>query len=298
MTALSKEGRVFRDEKTVVVEVPGSESLLGIPGVRCNNPDAPSAERIYRKVFLNEHIYLPNEYDRAVREVLGAGSAKDVVILGMNGYSSLTEEKCRAWGVKPGAYEAACRALLFNVVHVIRTRFPRLDLRFAHGASDLGVDRVIIDVANTLNRPQLGHSCPRFMMYVLDNDVPVYLAPTQAAYSDAFIESLHVLVAANGRMQSFHHDIDAAFKRLRHVIPVNVLRTISTTGGPPAIGPDGSIEDAVAAFEQRVHLVSQQLRNGGMDAWVDLNQQLQTCMVSICRQLLSPEGAFPIEYTL
>jgi len=38
-----------------------------------------------------------------------------------------------------------------------------------------------------------------------------------------------------------------------------VLKSISTTGGPPAFKEEGHIEDAVAAMELLVHMVSMQL---------------------------------------
>lgn len=282
--SIKKQGNVY-----VVRSAPGASHVAGIPGVTCLNPEAAEGERIYEKSFYKKPIYMPREYDRAVREVL---KGKDVVVLGMNGYSSLTDEQCRSWGVQPGAYEAACAGILRSAYEVLTKNFPHIDIRFAHGASKLGVDAVILQVAGELQRQQLGHSCPQFMFYVEDDDVPVYVAADKVKYANAFIDSLQILIACNGRAQAFEHDIDACFKKLKHVIPLNVLKSISTTGGPPALGADGQIEDAVAAFEQRVHMMAQQMRPASKDAYLDVVDHICNVTVAITRQLISPERAF------
>lgn len=280
---IKREGKVF------VVKAVGATHLAGVNGVVCLNPDAREAQRIYEKRFFRKPIFLARDYKRAYDSVL---KGPDVVVLGMNGYSSLTDEQCRAWGVQVGGYEAACAGILRATYKHLIANFPEIDVRFAHGASDLGVDGVIIKVAQQLKRPQLGHSCPEFMFYVPDDDVPVYVASNKAKYAESFIDSLHVLLACNGRVQAFEHDIDACFKKLKHVIPINVLRSISTNGGPPAIGPDGKIEDAVAAFEQRMHMLYCQRMGSHAGDYATLVKLIATETVTIARQTISPEQAF------
>jgi hypothetical protein len=272
----------------VIVEGPGKLSLAQLEGVECLNPKAPEEERRYRKVFVNKPIYLPKEYDRAVAEVL---HGKDVVVLGMNGYSYLTPQLCASWGVKPGAYEAACESIMDGLIEELLVEFPGVDIRIVHGASDMGVDRAIIRTAHRRNRPQLGFNCPGFMFYVLDDKVPVYVAATQEEYSDAFVKSLNILIAANGRKQSFEHDINAALRYKKDLITLNVLKAISTTGGPPAINEHGQIEDAVAALEMLVHMVTAN-SSKGPDAWKEMLERVNSTTVAISRRLLSPERAF------
>lgn len=286
-------GEIERTEHGVIVRAKGMEDALSVPGVVCINPNDPPAERIYCKEFSQTPIFLPDEYDRATKEVLRSGN--DIVVLGMNGYSTLNEQQCRAWGVKPGAYEIACEALLRTITELLFQKFPGIDVRFSHGASNLGVDRAIINVAKRLNRPQLGHSCPKFMFWVEDNGIPVYVGNDQLEYAERFVDSLDILIAANGRIQAFQHDITAAFLKLKHVIPVNVLRSISETGGPPAIGPNGEIEDAVAAFEQRVHLMATQLGFAQQDKFGELVDHVKDTVIGVCRSLLSPERAFQLD---
>jgi hypothetical protein len=286
---MDKNGTITREGDEFVVRANGGTYLLDQPGVDCENHDAPEGERVYVKRFKNKRIYLPGEYERAVKENL---IGKDVLVIGMNGYSALSVAQCDAWGVQPGAYEAACEGILRATYQSLSEAFPGIDIRFAHGASNMGVDKSIMKVARGLNRGELGHNCPKYMFYVEDDDAAVYVAASSDEYAEAFIDSLDVLIACNGRAQAFSHDIDAVFKKLKHVIPVNVLRSISTNGGPPAIGPDGRIEDAVAAFEQRVHMVAQQMFVASRDPFADLVVHICEAATSIARQFISPERAF------
>lgn len=286
-----QEGRILRKgpigSKTIV-EVP--TSINGTwPGAEYIQKK-PTDRPILRKTFKNKRIYLPYEYQQAVADNL---QGTDTVVLGMSGYSRISEDNCRTWGIKPRAYEAACRQLLLKIIEHLRDSFSGINIRLAHGAAHMGIDQVAIDVGKTENMSMLGHSCPRFMLHVEDDDVPVYVAKTQEEYSDRFISSTDILIAANGREQSFRHDINAAFLQGKHVIPINVLRSISDRGGPPAFSREGTVEDAVAAFEQRVHLVSQRLGNDvGADPWDTLVRHTLKTTRGICRHLLSPQRAY------
>lgn len=292
MDILAKEGTIERTGSGFTVRVKGKTYLKGRPGVICENPKAKEAERIYAKTFTRKRIYMPDEYDRAVREIL---SGNDVIVLGMNGYSELNDEQCRGWGVRPGAYEQACIGILKAVYTTLTNAFEGVDIRFADGASAFdqkGVDWAIIKAARDLNRPHLGHSCPKFMFYVEDDTDPVYVAETQADYASSFVDSLDILIAANGRMQAFRHDIMAVFEKMKHVIPVNVLKSISTNGGLPAVDADGRIEDAVETFEQRVHMVAQRIVYSSSDPYRSLVGHICEEATGIVRPLISPERAF------
>ncbi len=287
--SISSEGIIEKQsDGSFVVKAQGKPYLAQEEGVTCENPQAKPEDQIHCKVFRNKKIFMPGEYADAVEAVL---TGNDVVVLAMNGYSSITPEKLQAWGVRPGAYEAACEGILKSVFQALHTSFGGIDIRFADGASLMGVDYAVIKTARDLNRPHLGHSCPKFMFYVKDDKDPVYVAATQAAYAEAFIDSLHLLIAANGRKQAFEHDIDAVFKKLKQLITVNVLKAISTTGGPPATDGKGNIEDAVACFEQRVHMVGQKLY-GTIDTYASLVGSICERSTDIIRPLISPERAF------
>jgi hypothetical protein len=283
---------VRREGAVVIVETTGKDSLASLSGVICANPDAPSGERVYRKEFRQKRIYLADEYDRAVATELGG---RYPIIIAMNGYSSLSVEQCQAWGVKPGAYEKACEVLLTQIDGHVRAAFPDADVCYVHGAADMGVDKVIAATAKKLRRRQLGFNCPEYMFYVPDDDVPVYVAESVEAYADSFVRTSDVLIAANGRLQAFRMDISAVFMHDKFLLPVNVLRFISTTGGPPAKRADGGIEDAVAHFEQRFYAIGTQYFGlKGHDAWASVVAEAQDVVAHICRRILAPEVGLEI----
>jgi hypothetical protein len=271
----------------------GATNLASLPGVECLNPGAPEAERRYVKFFGNKEIYLHDQYEKAVSALVGR--YKDNVIVGMNGYGALPPERCAAWGVKPGAYEAACSRLLFEVTQRLRAEYPGVNVLFAHGASNCGVDSSIIAVARKLNVPNLGHSYPDFMFYVDDLDeVPIYVADTKEAYAEAFIKTLDILIAANGGEHAFQHDINAVFRLQKHLITFNVLKALSDRGGPPAVNANGKIEDAVAAFQQRFYSVGQMIGVEVRDPWKAAVTEVTEVAVKQARGLLSPERALGI----
>ncbi|GEM_PF-692648 len=301
LSSITQNGLVTRDGDVVLVLIKKDmSSLLGRdPLVTCLNPEALEPERVYQKEFRqrgvvhsgNRGIYLPNEYDLAIQDHL---RGRYVLRLAMNGYSSIKPEQCRAWGIAPGAYEVACRHLLKTVWRYLRGQFPDLDIRFLHGSSDMGVDRAIIEAAKELRRPMLGFSCPEYAFYVPDaDDFPMYIAASVAEYSDAFVRSCDVLIAANGRLQAYRMDIHAVFEHDRVFIPINVLRLISTLAYPPPKNANGEIEDAVAHFEQRVYIVGQHRLNipGDLahDPWKGALHELGEILVQQCRHLLPPE---------
>jgi len=282
---MDSEGQIRKKDESFIVEAPFDKYVASLPGVETSEDGLVNS-----KVFSKKRIYLPHELDRAIVENL---EGHDVLRLAANGYSNLTAEHCMVWGVKPGAYEQAVASLLEVVTSRMQDLFKGVDVRYLHGASNMGVDAAIMQASRRLNRPNLGFSCPRFMFYVEDDFLPVYVANSQAAYADAFARSTDILIAANGRAQALQHDLMAALMYGKEVVLVNVLRTISTNGGPPAIGPEGKIEDAVDAFLIRVHAVGQRLERGNnRDHWRATVEEITEVASSICRQKMSPARAF------
>lgn len=292
MTMTLDTGIIERTDKGFVVRRRNAAYLLKEKGVFCENPTAPEAERIYAKLFENagKKIYMPDEYDMALRDNL---CGRNVIRLAANGYSDLKPERCRAWGIQTGSYEEACFGLLCYMYENLCADYPGVDIRIVHGASNCGIDKVLIRLANKYNRGQLGHSCPGFMFYVdPDDGVPVFVGETKDEYADCFIRSLDILVACNGGEQAFVHDIAAIFRHKRHIIPVNVIRSISASGGPPAVNAEGRIEDAVAAFEKHVHTVQPQVY-AAKDPFLALAQHVTGAASLIARtSLLCPSLAF------
>lgn len=243
--------------------------------------------------FHRKLIYLPDELEKAIATHL-SGSA--VIVLAMNGYSDLNQEKCDEYGIKIGAYETACAALLSGVIQNLQNTFRGVQVKLVHGASDMGVDKAVVNVGLKFNLPQLGFSCPEYMPYVKDDDIPVYVATDAVAYCEAFTSALDILITANGRKTTFEMDIDAVFKKHKDVIPVNILRSISINGGPPAIGRDGKIEDAVALWYLKMHHVSVGMGITGIESWDLVNQRVRDTTKHICRQLMPSNRAFGYDW--
>ena len=136
------------------------------------------------------------------------------------------------------------------------------------------------------------------MLYVKDDSRPVYVASTQAEYADAFVRALDLLYTCNGRKQTYMHDIAAAFEYGKHVFPINVLRAISTTGGPPARDAEGNVQDAVAEMERRVHMVGQDFGLVSSDVSLDaLLSRVTRTTLSLCQGILEPSIGIPLEVT-
>ncbi|MFA5358824.1 MAG: hypothetical protein WC310_03325 [Patescibacteria group bacterium] len=260
---------------------------------RNNGVTTITSDRGFTKSFAPGRVFLPDEYPEVLQKFL---QGPNVVVIGLTGYSSIKSEHCARWGIKPGAYEYAVHSMLTNLVNELRTAYPGIDIRFVHGASDMGVDKEVIAVGEELGVPQLGFSCPEFLSYV-DNenhDFPIYVGADQADYSDKFIQALDILVAANGRKQAFIHDMSAALSHAKYIVPINIVQAISSTGGPAAINEDGTIEDATELFYQRVVYLAIQFGIAGQDVWAELNQKLTQAIKAITRKILPANAAFPI----
>ncbi|MBI4434855.1 hypothetical protein HY635_03535 [Candidatus Uhrbacteria bacterium] len=297
---MDQNGRVFRDGDHTIVEVPWANGhhALDQPGVEVTNPDAPEADRIIRKVFTRKRtLYLPDELDRA-REAHVAHP--DNLVLSMNGYSQITAEQCQRYGIQPGGYEAACAALLRRTITHLRQRFPAAQLRIISGASALGVDLAINAVAREFNITPLGFSCPEFMLWVDDDELPVYVAASKDEYADRYIQTLDLLIATGGREHALQHDVLSACIYGKRIHFVDVLSMLSSTGTVPATIVDVRgrvrVENAAAAMGRYVSFFSvrkapAQTPAGG-DVWDALFDDVASVATEVCRGKLSPDRKF------
>ncbi len=288
-----KEGRIRKIDSGFEVRVFGlDEKAAKRPRVNCLNQSEDPKDREYSIVFPSKKIYPPGQYNTAIREVL---EGKNVLRLGFNGYSTIDEDRSKRWGVTTEAYESACMKLAYDVIRYLQSEFPGIDIRLVNGTSDIGVDRATNKVASKLNLPILGFSCPDFMIYALDDDKPVYVAKNREEYSDLFVRSLDVLVAANGAEMAFKHDMKASLEYFKHFIPVDVVSSISTTGGATAFGPDGKVENAVAAYAHLVHIMSQPFGGLASNSFDSIVDHVEAICKNVCRQKLEPQFAFPLK---
>lgn len=289
MSNIGSNGTIERASNgTHVVRIMKPRSMAE-NGCECENPNAPPEEWIWRKEFKRKRIYLPGELDGARRDVLGGIGT---ITLGMTGYSSLGADKCRLWGVTQDAYDHACAHVLGHLINTLRNQFPHLRIKLVDGASDMGVDRAILTVVDKMNLhgDHLGFSCPAFMVYVRDDDAPVYVGASQSEYAEAFIQSLDVLACVGGRKQALEFDMLAAIKYDKRLILLNVLRAICRNTGPQARDAEGQVEDAVTAFERAIFMTT------GLSQGFDQFEQLLTlageAVCQIGRVQLPPQIAY------
>lgn len=294
---MDDEGKIYRTEDSVVVSALNEPGSLSMDGVTCINPNAPAEEREYQKKFFKKQIYLPDEYDKAIKNHV---EHPDKFVVSMNGYTTITDEQAKRYGVQVGAYEKACTAVLDEIVEHIKTKFKGAELKLVHGATYLGVDGAIQEVATKHNIVPLGFSCPKFMLYVDDDEVPVYVGRDKKEYADKFIESLDFLVATGGREQALQHDVLAACIYNKRIHFVDVLNSLSATGGVPATITDENgrtkVDNAAAAMGRNLSFFSYQdavrARPIDGDVWDAIFSNVKSIATEVCRHKMSPARKF------
>ncbi|MBI2483140.1 hypothetical protein HYV74_03095 [Candidatus Uhrbacteria bacterium] len=296
---LSAEGTIRREDGLTIVEVPwkSGKHALGEPGVTVVNPDAEESDRIVQKVFARKMVYLPEELDRAIAIHV---AYPDNFIISANGYSSLKPADLARYGIPPGAYEEAVKAMLRSAIAHLRRKFTAAQLRLVSGASAMGVDLAIDAVARECNITPLGFSCPRYMLWVHDDEFPVYVAESQEAYADRYIQSLDLLLATGGREQALKHDVAAACIYGRRIHFVDILSMLSPVGSVPATVDDGHggrrVENAAAAFGRYVSFSDVRKTVAapppGGDIWDALFADVAAVATEVCRGKMSPGRKF------
>lgn len=301
MLQQKRDGIIKRDKQTgnTVITVVNEPWSLDFSGVTCLNPEDPEHKRKYQKVFAKKPIYFRHEYDRLLAERF---SQKDNFVVSMSGYSKITEEQRQRYGVQEKEYEVACCASLRNILRHLRSKFTGAHLQLTYGASDVGVDWSIEEVAREFNIVPVGFSCPRFMLYVKDDGIPVFVANNSEEYGDYFIRTLDLLIVTGGRAHALQHDVLASCIYNKRLHFVDVLNILSRTGGVAATvqKPDGRIEveNAAAAMGRNISFFGLEeaittLRTVGVgDKWDAVFANINTVATDVCRRKMSPERKF------
>jgi hypothetical protein len=294
---MPKVTRIYRTEAGVVVEIERGSDVSGLIDIECMNPQDLPPERYYQRIFRRKPIFLAGEYQEAMAKYL---THPDQIVLSMNGYSTLKPDDLRRYGMKKGAYEQACAAVLRTAIEKLRRKFRGAKIQLVFGASDLGVDQAIEIVAREYNILPLGFSCPEFILYVKDDEIPVYIAADRDLYADYYVRSLDLLLTTGGREQALKHDITASVRYNKRIHFIDLPALLSNNGGIPAtvIDADGhtKIENAAAAFGRNISFFSakaasnEQPKNG--DVWDAVFTNVEQVATEVCRRLMSPARMF------
>lgn len=238
---------------------------------------------VYVRQFLKKPIFL--DLNEAKRQVFGNDH---IFLIGATGYTDLDEKTCRTWGIQPGAYELAAERMITDLIRSLQLKFPGVRVGLVDGAAQLGIDKAVIATAEKNMIPHLGFTCPRYLMYVEDDQMPVFCGQSKTEYLDRFVQTLHVLLGMNGRATAFEHDMRAAILYRKGLILINILKSISLTGGPVAYTEDGSINDALSAFQTVVRNLSH-LPSESFDALTD---RVTGEVIDLARLVLPPRIGF------
>ncbi len=302
MIQKKRDGVVSRDKKTGEVTITVTNESWSLDfGAVCINPEEVESKRKYQKIFRKKPIYFANEYERLVREQF---SRNDNFVVSMSGYSKITAEQRVAYGIQNGEYEAACAATLRTMFQNIRNKFNGAYLQLTYGASDVGVDAAIEKVAGEFNIIPIGFSCPRFMLYVKDDKIPVFVANNSDAYADFYIRSLDFLIVTGGRAHALQHDILASCIYNKRIHFLDILNILSRNGGVAATKQekDGriTVENAAAAMGRNISFYGLDEAIGSMaaqrfaggDKWDGVFANVTSIATEICRRKMSPERKF------
>ena len=255
---------------------------------------------LWRKGFQRKIISLPSERERAFATHFQ--SQPNSFVLSMNGYSSITVAMQDAYGIDAGAYEAACEALLRAVVVRVRTKFPSANVIITDGASAMGVDEATMRAAEALGIMTLGFSCPDFMMYVADDERPVFVSKSVKEYAENYIRPLHLLITTGGRQHSLHSDITESIKHGVRIHFVNVISGVSSIPVPATVsnGNGGrKVENACAAFGELISFTPIGYNEAATvldaDDWFDaIVQDVSGVAINECRRRMPIAHRFPV----
>ena len=213
------------------------------------------------------------------------------IVLGMSGYTDVSEPRCRDLGIPFGHYEGSLSGLMNRAIKKLRNRTPGIRPGIVYGSASYGVDFAISETAKEGNIPIIGTSCLPYLWYV-DNcaDGPtVLIVPSEDDYCRLYVSQLHILLAANGGEASYRMDIHAATEALIPVIPVDVLGMLGARITPFIIDASGKrkVNDAVAALNFTWRLLNWQPIGHSLaqDRFHDIANLFSNAVVARAREL-------------
>ncbi len=287
---MDSNGTIFKDGDVFIVQHPYLDYLSELPGVEVIEVEG---EKCVQKKFYRKPIFLAHELKQAVSLHLRREPGSFVV--SMNGYTTLSTDFLITYGIKPGAYKAACIRVFRTMLKNFRNRFPKTKVFVAHGAVDSEVDGALLQVKKEENLGGLGFSCPKFIFYVNDDDEPLYVANSVDGYADAYIQSLDFLISTGGRAHALTHDINASVLYSKIIYFVDLISMVAEVPVPSSVplpGGGRQVENAAAAFRNNLAFFGSNLDRGSQTSFQLLDNDIFAVAEPVCRKVMPAELMF------
>ena len=127
-----------------------------------------------------------------------------------------------------------------------------------------------------------------------------YVASSSDDYADRYIQTLDLLIATGGREQALKHDIAAVCIHGKRIHFVDILNSLSSSGGVPATVVDREgrvrVDNAAAAMGRNISFFNRdnavQFAPNDGDHWDAIFANVASVATDVCRRKMSPERMF------
>lgn len=162
---------------------------------------------LFSQEFEKSKIYLPEETELSFKEILNLTweySKRSNLILSMVWYSSL-KNQLELWWVTTEQYEKFSTEIYKYIIEKIKNEFPKLNLLSIDGASDMWIDRALIETRKEHNLSWMSFSCPEYIRYVKDSGSAILISESADSYFKRFSMASDIMMVLWWR--------DAAFRK-------------------------------------------------------------------------------------
>lgn len=153
--------------------------------------------------FIHSTLYPDGEqttaYERHIWITKDTISNRSRLVIGMVWYSSLKEQVELGW-VSTTEYETFASDLYRKVLADIREQFPNITLASIDGASDMWIDKPLIQTRLQTWMPWLSFSCPEYIKYV--KDIPgnnIFLSQDAHTYLENYARCADIMIVVGWR---------------------------------------------------------------------------------------------------
>ncbi len=126
------------------------------------------------------------------------------IIIGMVGYSSLKNDQVELWWATTNQYEEICSEIYLAIIEAIKDSFPNTEIMSIDGASDMWIDKVLIDTRLKNDMKWLSFTCPEYIEYVWDIENNALLVSCDAdTYLHNYSRCSDIMIVAGWRDSAY-----------------------------------------------------------------------------------------------